>query len=324
MTDLDPKVSILIPVYNREHLIGPCIDSALSQTFRDFELVVCDNASTDGTWAVCERYAAEDARVRVFRNEENIGPVWNWRRCLDEARGELGKLLFSDDLIYPSYLSQTVPYLDDREIGFVFTAVHIGPEKEKGGICYAWKEAPAIVASRRFIEESLLTNRILVSPGAALFRLNDLRRNLMDEIPSPTLSGFKDTGAGPDVLCYLLTASDYPKIAHLPEPLCLFRAHDGSITIASDGKLLDNYWQARLWFAETRTDKTLFARTRVRAWVSLCRHAGRYLSYRATLEAFTKELPRPGIRGWFLIVWTGFRILKRHLRSGGKSRRRAI
>ena len=86
MADLQtfsPRVSILIPVYNREALIGECIQSALFQTFTDFEVIIVDNASTDNTWGICQRFAEQDKRVRVFRNEKNIGPVRNWRRCVD-------------------------------------------------------------------------------------------------------------------------------------------------------------------------------------------------------------------------------------------------
>jgi len=75
-----PKVSILIPVFNRKDYIAECIQSALDQTFTDFEVVVVDNASEDGTWEICQQFAANDQRVRIFQNDTNIGPVRNWRR----------------------------------------------------------------------------------------------------------------------------------------------------------------------------------------------------------------------------------------------------
>ena len=112
-----PLVSLLIPVYNRETLIGPCIESALAQTVDDLEIIVSDNASTDATWETCQKYAARDSRVRIFRNCENIGPVHNWARCLAHARGRLGKFLFSDDQIYPHYLERTLSYMNDPRIG---------------------------------------------------------------------------------------------------------------------------------------------------------------------------------------------------------------
>ena len=62
-------------------LLADCLKSALAQTCGDLEVVVVDNASTDGTWEVCREFAPVDSRVRIFRNPENIGPVRNWQRC---------------------------------------------------------------------------------------------------------------------------------------------------------------------------------------------------------------------------------------------------
>ena len=75
-----PLVSIMVPVHNRRALLPDCLKSALAQTCRDLEVVVVDNASTDGTWEVCRQFARADARVRIFRNPENIEPVRNWQR----------------------------------------------------------------------------------------------------------------------------------------------------------------------------------------------------------------------------------------------------
>src|SRR5512140_2438735 len=109
----NPAVSILVPVHNRPALLEECARSALAQDFRDFEIVVCDNHSTDGTWDVCERLARENPEiVRIFRNPADLGPVRNWKRCLDEARGRFGKFVYSDDLVHPGFLSETLPWIE--------------------------------------------------------------------------------------------------------------------------------------------------------------------------------------------------------------------
>lgn len=95
-----PLVSILIPVYNREDMLKRAVDAALNQTYDNIEVIISDNASTDNTWEVCLDYAKKDKRVKVFRNEKNLGPVLNWKCCIDRATGELGKILFSDDAIF--------------------------------------------------------------------------------------------------------------------------------------------------------------------------------------------------------------------------------
>ena len=66
-----PLVSIGMPVYNGEEYISQAIDSLLAQTHTNFELIISDNASTDGTWEHCQQYAAKDTRIQLYRNEEN-------------------------------------------------------------------------------------------------------------------------------------------------------------------------------------------------------------------------------------------------------------
>jgi glycosyltransferase involved in cell wall biosynthesis len=97
-------VSICVPTYNGARYLKSCLDSALAQTFKDFELLVVDDGSTDATREVVRPYAESDARVRVWANERNLGLVANWNRCVKLAQGEWVKFLFQDDLLEPSCL----------------------------------------------------------------------------------------------------------------------------------------------------------------------------------------------------------------------------
>src|SRR5687768_698587 len=73
-----PRVSLGMPVYNGEPFIVEALDSLLAQTFEDFEIVICDNASTDGTEEICRMYAEKDERIRYFRNRTNYGYINNF------------------------------------------------------------------------------------------------------------------------------------------------------------------------------------------------------------------------------------------------------
>ena len=246
-----PLVSILIPVYNREKLIGSCIQSALDQTVKNIEVIVVDNASTDNTWEICKNYAQKDVRVRIFRNEENIGPVRNCLRCIQEAKGKFGKILFSDDLIKEQYLEKTVPILEDHDIGFVFTKVCIGEIEWEGDIWYEYFTQDALIDTGQYITDCIINvDKVPVSPGCALFRRDDLNKNLHITIPSPTIDDFDKHGAGPDLLLYLLSAVCYKKVAYINDTLAFFRSHPGSITISDRGGYLNKcYLQAKIWFA---------------------------------------------------------------------------
>jgi len=101
-----PFISICIPAYNAAGYLRQCLDSALAQTFSDFELVLVDNASSDETFAIAQEYTRRDARVRVFRNPENVGVGGNWNRGIDLARGEWLKFLCADDWLEPACLAR--------------------------------------------------------------------------------------------------------------------------------------------------------------------------------------------------------------------------
>jgi len=105
-------VSIGVPVYNCERYLGASLDSLLAQTFADFELIVCDNASTDRTEEIARDYAARDPRVRYVRNATNLGLPGNYRRTFELATGEYFRWAAADDVSGPEFLARCVEVLD--------------------------------------------------------------------------------------------------------------------------------------------------------------------------------------------------------------------
>lgn len=99
-----PKVTIAIPTYNRAAWIEGAVMGALAQSYPDFEVLVSDNASTDETPSVLSR--CDDPRVRVVRQDTNLGLIGNWNACLAEARGEYIALVPDDDRISPWFLER--------------------------------------------------------------------------------------------------------------------------------------------------------------------------------------------------------------------------
>lgn len=105
-----PAVSVCIAVRNCETYIGSAIDSVLRQRHDDFEVVVVDNASTDGTVAVVR--SIRDDRLRLVENPVNVGPCHNWNRAIEEARGRYVKVFGADDILYPDCLAEQAAVLD--------------------------------------------------------------------------------------------------------------------------------------------------------------------------------------------------------------------
>ena len=102
---MSPVISVIVPVYNTELYLRRCIDSILSQTFTDFELLLIDDGSTDRSGAICDEYAAKDKRVRVF-HKENGGVSLARNLGLDEAKGEWIEFVDSDDWVDLSLLEK--------------------------------------------------------------------------------------------------------------------------------------------------------------------------------------------------------------------------
>ncbi|HEX2980161.1 MAG TPA: glycosyltransferase family 2 protein [Anaerolineaceae bacterium] len=109
---MPPRLTIGLPVYNGERYLSQAIETLLAQTFRDFELIIADNASTDRTQTICEQYQAEDRRIRYIRNAENVGAAKNFNNVYALANGEYFKWAACDDLIDERFLEECIQVLD--------------------------------------------------------------------------------------------------------------------------------------------------------------------------------------------------------------------
>ncbi len=107
-----PTLTIGMPVYNGAKYIAEAVESILAQTFRDFELIISDNASTDDTESICRAFAARDPRVTYRRNRQNVGLSANNNLLVPLARGRFFKWAPCDDVLRPEYLERCVAVLD--------------------------------------------------------------------------------------------------------------------------------------------------------------------------------------------------------------------
>jgi glycosyltransferase involved in cell wall biosynthesis len=247
-------VSILIPVYNREELVVRAIESAIKQTYENIEVIAVDNKSTDRTYDVLMEYADKYPNVKVYQNEENLGPVRNWKKCLEYSSGDYIKILFSDDWIEDNFVEKCMEILSTHDdVGFVFTAtlIHLGG-KEK--IRYNFSNESGLYATDVFIKGSLYGGNFPVSPCNALFRRLDVENNLILEIPNELGVDFKKLGAG--------------NLTH-------FGAPADSITISND---LSMYYEtAKEYFVDNFIkDKNLRRGFYTRLWLANAKNKGKF------------------------------------------------
>lgn len=216
-----PLVSVGVPVFNGEAFLEDAIRSALTQTLDDLELILCDNASTDRTPEICRDYAAQDARVRYFRNPRNLGAAANYNLVFSHARGPYFKWLAHDDRMLPSYLAKTHRVLQERPEAVLCNTVvsyidasgaHLGLyDTQLSG-------ADSCSPSERFAWMVLRSHTCVDFFG--LIRRESLRNSLLH-------GSFH--GADRALLAQLALRG---RLIHLPAPLLVIREHPNRYTRA--------------------------------------------------------------------------------------------
>ena len=125
-----PSVSICIPAYNAEETVVATIQSVLNQTYQNLEILVVDNASTDNTLSLLQQI--NDSRIKIYRNERNIGGEQNWSQCIGLASGEYIAIFHADDLYLPNMVEKQVQaFQDNPSVGAVFTLASLINDRDE-------------------------------------------------------------------------------------------------------------------------------------------------------------------------------------------------
>ena len=243
----NPLVSIVIPVYNREDIIHVTLESAINQSYKNIEIIVVDNCSTDDTYFKVKEYSDKDQRIRLFKNYSNIGPVNNWKKCIEYSEGEFIKILWSDDQISFDFVERTIDVLkNNNEIAFVYTKTIIclsdGEKKE----AYRFGETGKYLIKDFVISHLFGGKPVPVSPGNAMFRTKDVEKNLIISLENPKDLDFSRFGAGNDLLLFLMTCNNYKYFFFIDESLSCFRTYKNSFTTNYD--LDEFYTYSKIYF----------------------------------------------------------------------------
>ncbi len=169
------RVSIGLPVYNGEKFLEEALKSLLAQTYRDFELIISDNASTDGTKGICRAFAADDCRVHYHRSEHNRGLAWNFNRVFELSRGQYFKWAAHDDVCAPEFVERCIDVLE-RSASVVLCYTNAIIMDEHGRHLRDYADACNISSAspyQRF--RHLLLNYRLSNPLFGVIRANALK-----------------------------------------------------------------------------------------------------------------------------------------------------
>jgi glycosyltransferase involved in cell wall biosynthesis len=294
-----PIVSICIPTFNGAPWVRDSIESALAQDFPDFEVVVCDDASSDDTVAVARQYG--DQRVRVVANRERVGMARNWNRSVQASRGAYVKLLMQDDRLAPDSVRRMLEVMTESpKLGMVFSAREIELDdpadpasilfRERFGEVHARLSPLSRVNDGRTLfatmERDRFRDNLIGEPTAVLVRREALLRLGLFNVKLRQLT---------DLEMWLRIAYFY-EVGFVAAPLVTFRVHKRSASVANERSGSD--WLDRLWLMEG-----LRAHPEIR----------RRLSWRAGARIWLLNYANAAKR----LVTDGPRALRPHLRELG-------
>lgn len=114
MSKSNPLVSVLVATYNSENFIKDNLDSLISQTYKNIEIVVCDDASSDKTVSIVKRYQEKDERIKIIQNEKNLGITLNMNNGIKNCNGKYIAILDADDWSYPYRIEEQVKIMENN------------------------------------------------------------------------------------------------------------------------------------------------------------------------------------------------------------------
>lgn len=204
-----PRITVLMPVFNGAAFLRPAIESILDQTYRDFELLIIDDGSTDASREVAAGFA--DPRIRRLENGRNLGLIATLNRGLDLARGEYIARMDADDLSFPERFARQVGFLDGH------------PEV---GVCGTWYEraAPEGTTLMQPPSEDALIRLLLTFDTVFAHNTIMLRRHLLER------HGLRYDPAFPYAEDYdfWVRCARHTRLANIPEVLLHYRYHEGN------------------------------------------------------------------------------------------------
>ncbi|MFA5393583.1 MAG: glycosyltransferase family 2 protein [Candidatus Ratteibacteria bacterium] len=219
MANSKPRVTVLMPVYNSEKYLREAIDSILGQTYRDYEFIIINDGSTDGSVKIIQSYI--DKRIKLINNGKNIGISATRNKGLELAVGEYTIVMDSDDISLPARIEKQVRFMDNHpEIGVSGTWVKFLDTSH-----HPWKSIVCKYPTKpRDIKARSLFNSIFAHPSVII------RRNFLEKFQlkyDPQYLVAHDYGLGQKC------SSCFP-LANIPEVLLVYRVHSKSITNSNE------------------------------------------------------------------------------------------
>lgn len=247
-----PQLSVLIPTYNREKWVKYAIESVINQPFQNWEMICSDNASTDNTFKILQSFAKKDKRIKIFRNSENIGPVLNWKNCLENSCGEFIHWLWSDDWVEKNFYVDAFNLINNYQTNVISCWNYRVEQNYIHDRYISWRFSkpcvPGYLAAKKILT---MTKELPLSPAAYIIKRSLINKHFYINIPAYKKFDPVKNGVGVDALMIAGACLDSEKIYIIQKPSVNFRKHDNiSVLLHKDHSLGKMYFISFLWFLE--------------------------------------------------------------------------
>ena len=228
--NVNPKVSVIMSVYNGAKYLDQAIDSILNQTFSFFEFLIIDDLSTDSSLSMISAFAAKDSRIKIIKNNENIGLTKSLNKAIREAKGEYLARIDADDLSYPDRLTEQVAFLDNNKS---FALV--------GSWAEIIDDQNAVLRTVEYPVESNSLKKVLIKYNPFFHSSIMIRKSVLDDVGL-----YNETYKfAQDYELYFRIAKKY-NIANIPAVLIKYREIANSITGNKNRKQIGFVIKAKL------------------------------------------------------------------------------
>ena len=234
-------ISICIPTYNGEKHISQCLESCIEQTYSNYEIIICDDGSTDNTLNIINDFISKSSKIKLFKNEKNTGLVANWNNCIKKSNGKWIKFVFHDDYITKDCLQEFAAHIQDdtrlivSKRNFIFDYEPDNEEKQH-------------LANKSVTLENVITNTQNKISAKQLSKLA-IKNICVNFLAEPSLTFFKkemvnEIGYFDTSFLQICDLEFFQRVAfnygltYLPVKNCVFRLHRQSATSSNISKKL--------------------------------------------------------------------------------------
>ncbi len=227
-----PKIEVFMPVYNAEAYLAQALNSLLKQTYQNWQLLACDDASTDQSWEILQEFAAKDNRIKIIRNRQNLGNGGTSIKLLGRLKGQFIARMDADDISLPDRFSKQIDFLQKN------------PEVVAlGGQCLLINKKGRVFGEKKFLTEAeavyksmftaipvqypaVMFNTALIPKGLCWYK--GINSNIVDDVN----------------LFFSLT--QYGQITNLPDYILKYRIHGNNTTLIDPKKTFQLTFKQRI------------------------------------------------------------------------------